>query len=75
MEVREGGQMIIHSLARLGKALHLRTVVLKDALEWLQESGYISDLWLVTGGKAARVTLIQPTNLTGRHVPATQQGK
>lgn len=74
MEVREGGEMIIHSLARLGKKLHMRTVSLREALEWLQEAGYLSGIWWVTGGKAVRLTLTQPTNIRGVHVPSTKQG-
>jgi hypothetical protein len=67
----EGGELIVHSLARMGKALHMRTAVLRETLEWLQESGYLTNLWFITGGKAARLVLVQPTNIRGLHVRGT----
>jgi hypothetical protein len=58
----ESNELIIHSLAKLAKSLRMRSTNLRDALGWLHKSGYLTELQYITGGAAARMSILPPYN-------------
>lgn len=68
IEVKEGGEVRIFSIAKLARKVHMRPIRLREALEWLQESGYLTAYTSMTNGLGCCVTLVQPPNIIGRTV-------
>lgn len=66
LEVKEGGEVRIYSIAKLARKVHMRPVRLREALEWLHESGYLSACASV--GLGYSITLVQPPNIVGHQV-------
>jgi len=63
IETKEGGEIVLHSVNKLGKKLHLRPMRLRAILAWLHETGYLRVVRDVTGGQGLIMILTQPTNI------------
>lgn len=63
IEVKDDGNMVLHSVNKLGKKLHLRPMRLRAILSWLSETGYLTIIRDVTGGQGLIMRLTQPTNI------------
>lgn len=71
MEVKDNGEIRIHSIAKLARKVHMRPIRLREALEWLHTAGYLTSYESMTQGLGCIIKLAQPTNIIIQPVRVT----
>jgi hypothetical protein len=63
LETRPDNELVINSIYELSHLLHMRSALLRNDLDWLQKSGYISGLMYLRDRQSARFRLSTPVNI------------